>query len=608
VPALEPPYRWQSIKEASPSIGDALGRAESFLLLGGLLAALLAGVAVALGAHRYARRHYDHVAILKTLGATPAQIQWGYTALLFALGSIAVPLGIALGALLHLGIVASLGALLPVALPAAGTKPFFVGAVTGFVCLFAFALPPVLALRAVAPMRVIRRDLGHLGPGAPLTYGCAAAGSLALLLWYTRSAELTLWTLVGVGGVTILFGALALALLAGGRAVGMQAGSRLRLAVAGLQRRRRESVAQILVFALAIMLLLVLWLLRTALLEEWRQQIPERAPNHFLMNIVAEELAPVQALLDGETTYGGVIYPMIRGRIVAVNGIDVRDRRLPDEAEGGDGERGRGEGGGERNLSFARDLPPNNRIVAGEWWQGSGPYLSLEEDFARELGVVVGDALSFDVAGATFDARVTNVRAVEWDSMEPNFFLLFAPGVLEPFAATWMTSFYLEPGNKRFLTRLLSQFPTVSVIEVDELIRQIQSIVGRVTDAVQLVLVLVLASGCLVLVASIQASRDERLAEHALLRTLGASSRLVHGALALEFALLGASAGAIAAIGAEVTVFVLSREVFALPAAWHPMLFLAGPLVGAAVVAGCGLIGARSLVRSPPIRVLRSLG
>jgi putative ABC transport system permease protein len=247
-------------------------------------------------------------------------------------------------------------------------------------------------------------------------------------------------------------------------------------------------------------------------------------------------------------------------------------------------------------------------VIDGEWWDGPGPYLSLEAEFAAETGIGVGDDLVFDVAGAEFSARVTNVRSVEWDSMEPNFFILFAPGVLEEFAATWMTSFYLPPEKKRFLNRLLSEFPTVSVIEVDEIIAQIQSIVRRVTDAVQLVLVLVLASGCLVLVASIQASRDERLAEHALLRALGASSRLVHGALATEFALLGAFAGVVAAVGAEATAWVLCREVFRLPTELHPGIWLLGPTVGVVVVAGCGLLGTRALVRSPPIRVLRSIG
>jgi putative ABC transport system permease protein len=265
-------------------------------------------------------------------------------------------------------------------------------------------------------------------------------------------------------------------------------------------------------------------------------------------------------------------------------------------------------GDSERNLSFAAELPANNRVIAGKWWSGPGPYLSVEDDFAKDAGIHVGDELEFDVAGDTLSAKVANVRAVEWDSMAPNFFILFAPGVLEPYAATWMTSFYLAPEKKRFLNRLLGDYPTITVIEVDEIIAQIQRIVARVTDAVQLVLYLVLAAGCLVLLASIQASRDVRLAEHAVLRALGASARLIRGALTVEFAVIGACAGAIAAIGAETTVWVLTREIFRLPATWHPLVWIAGPLLGLAVVVGCGLAGTHTLVRSPPVGVLREVG
>ena len=600
-PTLAPHFRWQSIREANPSIGDALKRAESFLLLGGLMAVLLAGAAVSLGAHRYARRHYDHVAILKTLGATPGQIQWGYAMLLGSLAAIAIPIGLALGVAVHLAIHTTMSALMPLDLPLPGVRPFAVGVLTGLVCLAAFALPPIVVLRGVSPMRVVRRDLGEPDASRALTYGAAAAGSVVLLFWYTGDVRLTAWTLAGIGSVVLAFGALALALLSASRRVGMQAGNRVRLGLAALSRRRFATVAEILVFSVAIMLLLILVLLRTALLEEWRAQLPPHAPNHFVMNIVKDQLAGVQRLLDADTEYGGALFPMIRGRIVRVNGTPSAEWRI---------RRGNREsvvGDSERNLSFAADLPANNRIVAGKWWTGPGPYLSVEADFAADASIGVGDRLTFDVAGETFDARVANVRSVEWDSMAPNFFILFAPGVLEPYAATWMTSFYLAPEKKRFLNRLLGDYPTITVIEVDEIIAQIQRIIARVTDAVQLVLYLVLAAGCLVLFASIQASRDVRLAEHALLRALGASARLIRGALAVEFAVIGACAGAIAAIGAEATVLVLTREVFKLPATWHPLVWLAGPALGVAIVAGCGLLGTRTLVRSPPISVLREV-
>jgi putative ABC transport system permease protein len=605
-PQLGPGFRWMSIRQASPSIGSALERAEGFLLLGGLLAVLLAGVAVALGAHRYARRHYDHVAIFKTLGATPRQIQWGYLGLLGLIGAIATAAGLLLGAALHLAILAALGTYVPVQLPWPSAKPVLVGAVSGFVCLAAFALPPVLALRSISPMRVIRRDLAHAGVSRWLTYGCAGFGSVGLLIWYTDDWRLTLWTLIGVVGVSAVFGAIAVVLLRAGRTLGMQAGSGWRLALAGLARRRDENVAQILIFGLAIMLLLILILLRGALLNEWRTQMPEHAPNHFLMNVAAEQVQPLQDLVRGRVEQMDELYPMTRGRVVAVNGVGSKEW----QASRQESDRSEPSLDSERNLSWTATLPANNRIEAGAWWppDGGEPAVSLEEQYASAAGVTIGDVLDFDIGGLPVRARVTSIRRVEWNSMAPNFFILFSPGALQDVAATYMSSFYLAPENKRFLNELLAAFPTVTVIEVDQVIAQIQSIMGRVTQAVELVLGLVLVAGCLVLVASIQASGDERLREHALLRALGASRRLIRASLGAEFALLGAFAGTLAALGAEVTVFALDKQVFELPARLHPWVWLAGPALGAAVVSGVGLFGTRALVGSPPMLVLRELG
>lgn len=602
---LEPNYRWRGIREASPSIGSALGRAESFLLLGGLLGVLLAGVAVALSAHRYAQRHFDHVAVLKTLGATPNQIMLGYLGLLSLIGAAAVLLGLALGTALHFAIVVLLQTLLPVALPAPTVRPFLLGAATGAICALAFALPPLLQLRNISPMRVIRRDLGGLPPSQFLSYGAAAAGSLGLLIWYSDSIELTLWTLAGAAGVLTLFGVLALALLRAGRVLGMQAGSAWRLALAGLARRRRENVAQVLIFGLAIMLLLTLVLLRTSLLDEWRQQIPEDAPNHFVMNILPEEVAPLRALLDERAANQGGLFPMIRGRATAVNGIAAEE--WEQRHRGADAP---GPGlTSERNLTWSAELPEDNRIVAGRWWSAeeARPLASLEEDYARALGLGLGDEISYDIAGREVTVTVTSIRRLDWESMRPNFFVIFSPGVLEDFPATYLTSFLLEASDKAFLNTLLSRFPTVTVIEVDALIRQVQSIVSRVSQAVELVMALVVAAGCLVLVASIQASRDGRLREHALLRTLGGTRPLIRRSLLAEFALLGLFAGLVAAVGAQLTVAVLQSQVFELGFRWHPWLWLAGPLLGTVLILLLGMFGTRRLVSTSPMVVLRGL-
>ena len=603
-PDLAPNYRWRGIADANPTIGEALDRAESFLLLGGLLAVLLAGVAVALGAHRYARRHYDHVGVLKTLGATPADVQWGYLGVLTAVGAAGVATGLVLGALVHLAIVAALAAYLPASLPLPGPRPLALGAVTGFVCLLAFALPPLLALRDVSPMRVIRRDVHAGAASRVVTYGSAALGGLGLLVWYSGDVWLTLWALVGGVGVCGAFAVLALALLRGGRVVGMQAGSAWRLALAGLQRRYRENVAQITIFGIAIMLLLILLLIRTALLDEWRAQLPENAPNHFVMNVADDEVEAVQTLLAGYTDYDGGLFPMIRGRVTSVNGQPAEEWART-HRRGPDGPRLRSE----RNLTWSDTLPGNNVLVAGEWWpEGTDAALiSLEAEYAAQHGLGIGDELSFDIGGLPVTARVANTRTVEWDSLQPNFFIVFSGAALRDFATTHMTSFHLGPEGKPFLNRLLSEHPTITVIEVDEIIRQVRSIVGRVTQAIELVLGLVLGAGALVLVASIQASHEARLKEHALVRALGGTMKLIAGSLTAEFAVLGAFAGVVAVVGAEITVTVLRSRIFELGYDLHPWLWVTGPAIGAVLIALIGYLGTRKLVESPPALVLREL-
>ena len=598
-------YRWQSIRESSPSIGSALDRAESFLLLGGLLAVILAGIAVALSANRYAKRHYDHVSVLKTLGATPVEIQWGYFGVLTVLGVGGVVLGLLLGTGIHLGIVQLLATYLPANLPLPGTRPLWLGAATGFICLIAFALPPLLALKNISPMRAVRRELSVTTTSGLVTYGLGTCGALTLLVWYSNSLWLTFWALAGGFIVCLVFGIIATLLLRGGRLAGMQAGSLWRLALAGLQRRRRENVAQIMIFGLAIMLLLILVLIRTSLLDEWRQQIPENAPNHFVMNVTRDQVGPMQTLLEEHTDYEGTLFPMMRGRIEAVNDTPVRDYQRRNRSE----DRGGPRLSSERNLTWTNEPPPNNKMITGSWWpkDTQESLVSIEQGYAFGWGLRVGDELTFDLGGLKVVAKVANIRSVEWDSLRPNFFIIFSEAALADVPATYMTSFYLSPDRKRFLNDILSNYPTITVIEVDELINQVQQIVSRVTQAVELVLVLVLGAGALVLIASIQASRDQRMKEHALIRTLGGSRRLIAGSLASEFSILGLFAGVVAVVGAEITVYALESQVFEMPYQARPWFWLVGPLLGTLIVVTVGYLGTRSLISAPPATILRDL-
>lgn len=601
---LKPNFSWISVRESSPRIGRALDRAESFLLLGGLLGVLLAGIAVGLSAHRYAQRHFDHVGVLKTLGATPAQILRGFMSLLLLVGLVSILMGLAAGSLVHIAIVEILSSLIAVELPVPTLRPFLLGSATGLICALAFAMPAFVHLKNVAPMRVIRRDLGVAPLSRWLSYGAAAAGSLLLLVWYTKDLWLTLWTLLSIVGICLVFGSLAWVLLKGGRVAGMQAKSGWRLALAGLQRRRTENTAQILIFGVAIMLLLVLVLIRTALIDEWRSQVPEDAANHFVMNIAADEVDGVRQLVREQATEGEFLFPMIRGRVDSVNEQTAKDwqDQLPRKPSGP-------RLTSERSLTWSVLAPENNDIIAGRWWadDSAASEVSLEQEYAEDFALQLGDKLEFDVGGRRVWATVTSIRALEWESMTPNFYIILSPGALQDFPATYMTSFYLEPTEKIFLNTLLRQYPTITVIEIDALIAQVQQIVAQVSQAVELVLALVLLSGALVLIASIQASRDTRMAEHGLIRALGGTRALIGGSLTAEFLVLGSFAGIVAVFGAELVVAMLQSQVFDLQAEAHPWIWLLGPVSGALIITLVGLAGSRSLIDTPPMNVLRGL-
>ena len=611
-PQLGAEARLLGVKEGAESIGRALDRGERFLLLGGLLGVLLAGVAIALAAQRYALRHYDHVAILKTLGASPGSIDSLFLLIFIIVGLASTLLGSAIGFGAQLGIAEILAPYIPIELPNPGWRPIWLGLVTGLVCLLSFALPPLLKLRATEPVRVIRRDLPPANLSNRLAYVAALLGTIGLMWWYSQDLRLT--ALIFSGGVVavLVLSLLAWLLLRSGRVLGMQAGSAWRLALAGMQRRGQENTLQILVFGLAIMLLLILFLVRTALIAEWQAQIPADAPNHFALNISPREVAPIEAMLGANGIVNQPLYPMIRGRISLVNGVPAKDYDDSRESQASDADNERGpRSNSGRNLTWTANLPADNELVAGTWWAADyagEPLVSLEEDLARSNGLQVGDLLGFTIQGRQLDARVANIRTVAWDNMQPNFYIIFSPGGLADFPSTFMTSFFLPASQKLFLNELLNGHPTITVIEVDAIIEQIQTIISQVTLAIELVLVLIMVAGAMVLLASIQASMDERFKQHAILRTLGASQRLVMGSLVIEFCMLGLFAGVLATVGAEITVFALETQVFNLDYALNPVLWLLGPVVGVVLIGCLGTLATRKVVRTSPMNVLRQLG
>jgi putative ABC transport system permease protein len=598
---LERGQRLESIRDLRPELRQTLERADKYLGLAALVAVILAAVAVALAASRYLRRHLDAAAMMRCLGAPARQ-----TLVLFALQFVVLGLGAsAIGVLVALGgqqlLVALLGTLIRAELPPPGWAPALAATLTALALLFGFALPPLVALARVPPLRVLRRDIGMPRVGGVLAYAIGAATIGALVLWQAQDMNTGA---IMVGGIVALLAAAAAAawLLIAVLRILPQRGYSWRYGLANLRRRPLASSLQIGALGMGVMALLLLTMVRGDLMRNWRASLPPDAPNTFLINVLPDQVEGVRAALKRQLGVDATLSPMVRGRLVAINDQPFETTKL---SEG----RARQLGEREFNLSWTETLPRGNRIVAGAWWKpGETGGASLEEGIAQTLGIKLGDALTYDVTGTRVTAKVTSLRKVDWDSFRVNFFALFQPGLLEPLPKTFIAAVRADGGNAAWLTSFVREFPNVLVIDVAALLHEVQTIMDEVARAIEFVFLFTLAGGVLVLEAAIAATQDERRFDAAVLRTLGASQRQLSTAQVAEFLALGALAGLLAAAGATAVGYVLADRVFQIPFGWNPLLWIVGVAGAAACVAIAGWLGTRSTLRQPPLAVLRQLG
>jgi putative ABC transport system permease protein len=598
-PQLEDSQTLIDVNQGQPGIGSALARAESFLLLAGSLGVVLAGVAIALAARRFSERHNDYVAIMKSLGATSGAVTRLYGSSLLLLGALATGLGCLAGWGMQALFFALFADQMPVQPGPSGIRPYAIGAATSLTCLLCFAWPPLRRLSLASPLRVLRRDMPTETRRTMADYAVGLIAVTLLMLAYSQNWKLTFGVLAGLAITVVLGMALALTLLRGGRLLGMSAGSIWRLALAGLQRRGNANALQVVIFAMAIMLLLVMVLIRTSLIDEWQTQLPPDTPNHFMLNIGPDDVQGVDQFLREESISSEALYPMIRIRLMSVNGEALEKTEDKEQAR-----RQR-----ESNITWSERLPEGNTLVAGEWWEEdtSDALVSIERDYAERIDVTVGDTLGFLVGSQPFVAEISSLRELDWQSFRPNFWFVAPPKALAKFPATFMTSFHLDADNKSFLNRFIRSFPTVTVIEMDVVIEQVRSIVNQVSAAIELVLLVIMAAGGLVLIAGVQASVDARMHESAILRALGARRNLILGGLLIEFATLGLFAGLLATVAAEISVFILQEWVMDMRYSPSPWIWPLGILSGMTIIAGLGVYSCRQVVSSPPVALLREL-
>ncbi len=594
--------RVQSVADASPQIRASADRAGRFLSLASLVSVLLSAIAVAMAAQRYARRHLDTVALMKCMGAPQRFVLLQTVVQLVTIALVTALVGTAIGYLAQSGIAWLLRDLLRGDLPPPSGDAFLLGVVTAVVVLVGFALPPLLRLKRVPPARVLRRDLEPPPLRYAVVYGLAIGAVVALLYWIVRDPQLVGYVAGGLGATFVMLALAGWVLVKALAPLRSGVGVAWRYGLANIARRGRDSIVQIVAFGLGFMVLLLLALVRDDLLRDWQRSLPADAPNYFMINIRPDEGAGVERFFARAGLPATELVPMLRARLSAINDVPVEKITFQGERANDFVER-------EANLSWSATLSPGNKIVAGQWWSGEtrgDQQISVEVEYAGRLGLKLGDTLTYDVAGEAVSGRITNLREVRWDTFKPNFFVVFSPGVLETATGTLITSVHVEPQQRPLLVDLVRQFPEVTIIDIEALLAQVRDVMTKASLAVQYVFLFTLAAGFMVLLAAVQATRDERRYESAMLRTLGATRRVVFQGVAAEFIVLGALAGLLAAAGATAVGYLLAKQVFDLQYSPDPWVWLIGIVGGAAMVGSAGILAARSVVSHPPMQALRA--
>ncbi|AXY42280.1 FtsX-like permease family protein [Halomonas sp. JS92-SW72] len=619
----------RDVRRDRPQLGNALERAERYLSLAGLAAVLLAGVAVAMATRRYVDRHLDTAALMRCFGATQGELTRLFSLQLLWLALAASAVGALLGLAGQAGLLALLTAFLPMELPPPGALPLWLGVLTALAVLVGFAGPTLLRLKKVSALKVLRRELDPLPAAAWLVVAVASAVFGALLWLYSGDLGLSVGLLLGGLVMLVVLWGLGSLLLAGvlrlaarlprrgGEADLVQA---LRLGGAQLARRRTASLGQLLAFSVTFFAMAMIALVRGDLLTTWEAQLPEDTPNYFAINIQPHEREDFETALGGAADARSALYPMVRGRITAINDRPPREA-VPADARGDNTLRR------ELNLTWRETLPEGNRLVAGQWFdalEGAEPGgwlgevaaepavirvpISVEDGLVERFGLALGDTLTFTIGGEEIVGEIASLRDLDWDSFRPNFFVIFPPGVLERFGHSYITAFHLDAGETTTLRELVRAFPGVSLLNVDAILGQVRELLTQVTRAVELVLVFVLLAGVSVLYAALTASRPVRAHESGLLRVFGAGNRMLSRVQGAEFAILGLASGLMGALLAELATAAIYLAWFDLTPRLHGWLWLALPLGGALLIGAIGHLLSRDLRRQAPAASLGLLG
>jgi len=596
--------RIEGIRDARPEIRSALERAEKFLNLAGLISVVLAAAAIALAVRRFTQRHLDSCAIMRSMGASQRDLFWLFLLYFIVLGIAAGMTGCLVGYAAHEVLVLWLSKLVNTTIPLPSWLPAIQGFFISLILLLGFAIPPIMNLRSVPALRVLRRDIAPNLSG--ITGYLLGLTVLSLLfLWKAGNLKLGFYTVIGFIFAVTLFSLVGWLLIHVLSNLRHRVGGIWRYGLANIHRRTMSSIVQAVSLGLGFMALLVLTLVQDDLIKDWHTTLPHDAPNHFLINIQPDQLPQLAEFFDRHSVENPPVFPMVRGRLIEINGQKVLPEDYSDPHAANHLRR-------DFNLSWSAELPQDNELARGNWWYGkqndAGPYLSLETGIAKTLNVALGDQLTFDIAGNQFSATVINLRNVEWDSFRVNFFAIASPGFLENYPLSYITSFYVSPSKTDMMHELVKTFPNILDLDVAAIVRQVQTLIQHVSRAIEFVFLFTLLAGFTVLYAAIEATQDERVYEAAIFRTLGAKHKQLTRAWTAEFVILGSLAGLFASAGASLLGYVIGSHVLHLAYTFNPWIWVTGMFIGIVGVLVAGLIGTRTTLTTPPLLTLRKIG
>ena len=606
-PKLNESQDWVDVKSSQSRIGRTLDTAEKFLSLASMLGIVLAAIAVAVASRRYGQRHKPTVAVFKALGATNKHIQKVYVLHWSLLSVISILTGLLVGyGLLQLGAM-GIEKYLSLTSSSLTLRPFTIAVVTGLICAVAFAIHPISKLIATSPIAVIK-GFEEKSSSKLNVYQTIPLLALFLLL-YIFSNDLVMSASLLFGGIVVSIILLFVGkfLMGLGRTAGTKAGKSMHLAFANLKRRANENSVQLVSFTLAIQLLLLITVMKSSILSEWQQQMPEGTPNHYLINITNEEVPKIADFAAENDIQTQGFFQVFRGRLSAINGeatvkVDKKSDKADEEAT--EGRRGVGR---ELSLTWQEELSPLTEVVKGQWWDigDETPQVSVEEDIAERLAIELGDQLTFTIGSDEFTVPVTSIRDVNWQSRQLNFYMIFNKSTFSEIDSTSISAWRVAEETKPLMFDFLSQYPSISIIDIDAIMKQLTNMIDQMSIAIELILVLVVLAGSLVLVAQVQASMEERERELAILRTLGAKGSLLRNSVLFEFVALGAIAGLMASIAMEIAVFFLQTQVFDMDFSLHLEFWLIGITAGAAFVGIIGMLSCWRLLNLSSVTLIR---